>query len=158
MDEDEQELPEKVDRVLSKIQLVVTLPFAVPPYDVFFRVKRRGLRRAPRVRADEIAHAQVQRRELPPQPVGFGVLAQSVQPPDGSPSQGVRREGARGDARVRRRLRGPSAGHGRGGIGARLPRGVRPRGSQPPAGHLPRPEGAEDADAQADARRPRGPG
>ena len=31
MDEDEQELPEKVDRVLSKIQLVVTLPFAVPP-------------------------------------------------------------------------------------------------------------------------------
>ena len=36
MDEDEQELPEKVDRVLSKIQLVVTLPFAVPPYDVFF--------------------------------------------------------------------------------------------------------------------------
>ena len=30
----------------------------------------------------------------------------------------------------------------------RLPRGVRPRGSQPPAGHLPRPEGAEDADAK----------
>ena len=88
MDEDEQELPEKVDRVLSKIQQPVHLPNRRPPYDVFFRVKRRGLRRAPRVRADEIAHAQVQRRELPPQPVGFGVLAQSVQPPDGSPSRG----------------------------------------------------------------------
>lgn len=31
LDEDEQELPEKVDRVLSKIQLVVTLPIRRPP-------------------------------------------------------------------------------------------------------------------------------
>ena len=73
-------------------------------------------------------------------------LAQSVQPPDASASQGVPPQGARGDARVRQVVpRRPSAGHGC--SSASTPRGVPvPRGSQPPAGHLPRPEGAEDAD------------